>query len=132
MLEPDDIERIRQFFSKYPEIAAAYVFGSVATGKDRRRSDIDFAIMVKHEMSALARVEMETALSNFLGRDVDLVTFDRGSPLLQRQVMKYGRLVYEADPKERVRQEVFARKAYLDTAFLYRKIKPEETVHGGH
>ena len=132
MLSPNDIERIRQFFSNYPEIAAAYVFGSVATGKDRRRSDIDFAIMVKHEMNALARVEMETALSNFLGRDVDLVIFDRGSPLLQRQVLKYGCLVYEADPKERVRQEVFARKAYLDAAFLYRKIKPEETAHGGH
>lgn len=132
MLKTDDIERIKQFCSKYPEIAAAYVFGSAATGKDRRKSDVDLAIMVKHQITAMARVEMETALSGILHQDVDLVTFDLGSPLLQHQILKYGRLVYEADPNERVRQEVFARKAYLDSAFLYRKIKPEESVHGGH
>lgn len=131
MLKPDDMRKIQQFCATYTEIAAAYVFGASATGKDRYKSDIDLAIMANPTIGAMERVEMETALSNRLHRDVDLVIFDRGSPLLQHQILKYGSLVYEADPKERVRQEVFARKAYFDSAFLYRKIKPE-AAHGGH
>lgn len=131
MLSSDDICQIRQFCSKFDEIAAAYVFGSAATGRNRPKSDIDLAIMVKRKITAMERVEMETALSNLLRRDVDLVAFDQGSPLLQHQILKHGRLVYESDPKERVRQEVFARGAYLDSTFLYRKLGSEET-HGGH
>jgi hypothetical protein len=59
------------------------------------------------------------------------VVFDRGFLLLQHQILKYTRLVYETDPKERVRQEVLVRKAYFDSAFLYRKIKLK-IAHGGH
>ena len=131
MLHPDDIRKIQQFCSAYTEIAAAYLFGSSATGKDRSKSDIDLAIMANPKIKAMKRVEMETALSSRLHRDVDLVIFNQGSPLLQHQILKYGRLVCEAAPNERVRQEVFARKAYFDTAFLYRKIRPE-SAHGGH
>lgn len=131
MLHSNNIHKIQEFCSAYTEIAAAYLFGSSATGKDRRKSDIDLAIMVNSKIGAMERVEMETALSSRLHRDVDLVIFHQGSPLLQHQILKYGRLVYEAAPKERVRQEVFARKAYFDSAFLYRKIKPE-SAHGGH
>jgi hypothetical protein len=80
-------------------------------------------------MTAMERVEMETALSNLLRRDVDLVIFHSSSPLLQHQILFHGRLVYEADPRERVRQEVFARNAYFDTAFLYKKLQ-RKPVHG--
>jgi len=101
MLHPNDIHKIQQFCSEYTEIAAAYLFGSSATGKDRSKSDMD------------------------------LVIFNQGSALLQHQILKYGKLVYKVAPKEGVRQEVFARKAYFDSAFFYRKIRPE-SAHGGH
>ena len=74
--------------------------------------------------------EMETSLSNLLHRDVDLVIFDQGSPLLQHQFLKYGRLIYDAEPSERVRQEVCARRAYLDSAFLYRKLNRQWIQEG--
>ena len=129
MLHPDDIEKIKRFFSEQSTIAAAYVFGSVATGKARKKSDIDLAVMIRGHMAAMERVEMETALSNLLGRDVDLVIFHQCSPLLQHQILAHGRMIYEANPKERVRQEVFARKAYFDSAFLYKKLQ-RKPVHG--
>lgn len=129
MLQPDHIRKIQQFCAKHTGIAAAYVFGSSATGKNRSKSDIDIAIMIKHAMAAMERIEMETALSNLLHRDVDLVVFHQGTPLLQHQILKYGRMIYEADQKERIRQEVFARKTYFDSAFLYRKLKGN-SAHG--
>ena len=129
MIEEDDIRKVNRFFSKHPEIAAAYIFGSVATGRDRKSSDMDLSIMFKGDPEPMKRIRMETDLSNLLRRDVDLVIFAQGSPLLQRQVLCNGRLIYEADPAERVRQEVIARKIYFDTAHLYRKIK-RSSAHG--
>ena len=129
MLSADAINTIKQFGAGEKEIAAIYVFGSAATGKARGKSDVDVAVMTASGIPGVKRMEMENALSNRLKKDVDLVIFDRVSPLLQHQILKYGRLVYEADPKERVRQEVFARSAYLDTTFLYRKLKRNGT-HG--
>ena len=123
MLTIDDIEKIRGFAIGRKVVVAIYIFGSAATGKDRPGSDIDLAVMVASAFSGMARVEMETVLSNLLCRDVDLVVFGQTAPLLQHQILKYGRLIYEAAPRERILQEVGARRHYLDTAFLYKKMK---------
>jgi len=129
VLSTESLHTLRNFCAQHSIIAAAYLFGSCSTGRDRQKSDIDIALLVKNPVDPMKRVEMETALSNLLGRDVDLIIFDQVSSLLQHQILKYGRLIYEADPTERVRQEVFARRAYLDSAFLYRKLN--RNVHHG-
>ena len=116
-------ERIADFGMKHGQIVAIYVFGSIATGKERTGSDIDIAIMVRGSVGGMERVEVETSLSNLLNRDVDLIIFGDASPLLQHQILKYGHLVFESDPKERVRQEVAARREYLDSVNLYKVIE---------
>jgi predicted nucleotidyltransferase len=77
MLTEDDFARVRAFALDRSGIVAIYVFGSVATGRDRPGSDIDLAVMVRGSLSGMERVEMETVLSNLLHRDVDLVVFAR-------------------------------------------------------
>jgi hypothetical protein len=104
------------------QIAAAYLFGSTATGRDRRGSDLDLAIVVKKDISGRERLRIEADLSSRLRRDVDLVVFGKASPLLRHQILKYGRLICENDPSERVRQEVQARAEYLDTRYLFQEI----------
>jgi predicted nucleotidyltransferase len=113
------LEKIGKFARSNDVIAAAYVFGSSVAGKESRKSDVDVAIMVRGSMGGFERVQLETELSNLLGKDVDLVVFSLASPLLQHQILKYGRIVYEADPGERIRQEVTARREYLDSLVLY-------------
>lgn len=123
MLTIDDIEKIRGFAIGRKAVVAIYIFGSAATGKDRPGSDTDLAVMIAGAFSGMERVEMETVLSDLLCRDVDLVVFGQTAPLLQHQILKYGSLIYEAAPRERILQEVGARRHYLDTAFLYKKMK---------
>lgn len=120
MISAGALEKIQKFAKSNDVIAAAYVFGSSVAGKERRESDIDIAIMVRGSMGGFERVQLETELSNLLGKDIDLVVFSLASALLQHQILKYGRIVYEADPGERVRQEVTARREYLDSLVLYR------------
>jgi predicted nucleotidyltransferase len=124
------LDKIEKFARSNDVIVAAYVFGSSAAGKERPKSDIDIAIMIRGSMGSFERVQLETELSNQLGKDIDLVVFSWASPLLQHQILKYGRIVYEADSRERVRQEVTARREYLDSLVLYR-ILGKDKSHGG-
>jgi predicted nucleotidyltransferase len=110
-------------FRRKKRIAAAYLFGSTATGRDHQGSDLDLAIIVKKTISRSERLRIEADLSSRLRRDVDLVVFGQAAPLLQHQILKYGHLICENDPAERVRQEVRARAEYLDTRSLFREIR---------
>ncbi|MDD5167750.1 MAG: nucleotidyltransferase domain-containing protein [Syntrophales bacterium] len=110
-------------FKRRKKIAAVYLFGSVAMGRSHSGSDIDLAVITKNPISTHERIAMETDLSNVLHRDVDLVVFGQATALLQHQILKYGRLIYEADPAERARQEVYARAEYLDAKYLFRELQ---------
>lgn len=130
MISTGAMDKIEGFCRSKQVIVAAYVFGSSATDRNRGGSDIDIAIMIRGRMDGFERVQLETDLANVLGKDVDLVVFGQATPLLQHQILKYGRLVHEADPKERVRQETAARRQYLDSLSLYRVLGKDKT-HGG-
>ncbi|MDW7711691.1 MAG: nucleotidyltransferase domain-containing protein [Deferrisomatales bacterium] len=123
MLTRSQIERLRVFFEGRQEVTAAYLFGSEATGRQRRGSDVDLALMARREIRGFERVNLETELSSLLGRDVDVVIFGQASPLLKHQILRYGVRVYESDARERVRQEVAGRYEYLDTRFLHRELR---------
>lgn len=114
--------KVRAFARAYPGIAAAYLFGSASTGKMKPDSDLDIALMCTGQIDGFERISMETALSNLLCRDVDLVIFHQAGVLLQHQILKYGCLIYEQHPAERVRQETISRSRYLDTRHLYRRL----------
>ena len=122
-MQDTKFQDLKSIFRRKKRIAAVYLFGSMATGKDCRNSDLDLAIISKRIITSRERLKIETELSNRLRRDVDLVVFGQASPLLQHQILKYGRLVSENDPDERVRQEVRARSEYLDTRHLFREIR---------
>jgi predicted nucleotidyltransferase len=116
------MQDLNPIFRRRKNIAAVYVFGSTATGRDQRRSDIDLAIIAKKAITRRGRLSLEADLSARLRRDVDIVLFGHAAPLLQHQILKYGRLIFENDPAERVRQEVRARAEYLDTRRLFREL----------
>jgi predicted nucleotidyltransferase len=117
------LQDLTPVFRRKKRIAAVYLFGSTATGRDRRGSDLDLAIVTKKRISSRERLKIEADLSSRLRRDVDLVVFGQAAPLLQHQILKYGRLICENDPAERVRQEVRARAQYMDTRRLFREIQ---------
>ncbi|MEK6737069.1 MAG: nucleotidyltransferase domain-containing protein [Planctomycetota bacterium] len=116
------MQDLTPIFRRRKNIAAVYIFGSTATGRDRRGSDIDLAIIAKKAIARREKLKLEADLSSRLRQDVDLVVFGQAAPLLQHQILKYGSLVCENDPAERVRQEVRARAEYLDTRRLFREI----------
>ena len=85
-----------------------YLHGSRAQGTASPQSDFDLAARFGDRAPDLA------ALQAALPEGCDLLVLD-GAPLeLAGRVATKGRLLYEADPAERVEWEATTRKIYLD------------------
>lgn len=86
----------------------AYVFGSRATGRARRGSDVDLAAYFGRgdvDPLEVRGVDFER---------VDLIVLDRAPLELAGRVALQGKLLFETDPAERVNWEAQTRKIYFD------------------
>src|SRR5438132_4872778 len=98
---------VARFLRSRPEVQAAYIFGSVATGRARRDSDIDVGVLVSDKVMRRDpfqyRLELMTDLMSILKRDdVDLILLNEAPPLLAHRVLKNGKLIFERSTSARV------------------------------
>ena len=114
-------EEIAPLFRAYPFIAAAYQFGSTVRNLEGLLSDLDIAILVddKRAPSAFDLLRIELILAHELQRhlavsEIDLITLNRQKLHLQHGILRTGRLIYDADPKYRIRFAQRVIEAYLD------------------
>ena len=113
-------EIISQRCREEEAVVAAYLFGSFASGRMGPASDIDVGVLVEpgreDDFPVLA---FTSSLERRCGQQVDLVLLNRAGELLKYQVRRYGRLIFERDPKIRKRFEVTGRKLYEDFLYLH-------------
>ncbi len=115
-------EIIRGHGLLYPAILAIYLFGSQSTGKAKPDSDLDLAILLfPGQEEDFPLLELAVSLEKALGLRVDLVILNRAGELLKYQVRRYGRLLYDRDPRLRKQFEVRGRKAFDDFLYLHRR-----------
>ena len=119
--------RLAEYLRSRPEILLAYLFGSAAEGRTHSLSDLDIAVLVDQErfreLDASApwgyQASLTAELMGILQRnDVDLVLLHRAPPLLAREVIRFGRLLYCRDTLTRIVFEVQVHQEYLDTRHL--------------
>jgi uncharacterized protein len=134
---------IARCVSRRREIRAAYLFGSTVTGRSRRDSDVDVAVLLgrgaPRARRALAyRLKLMTELGAVLHRsDIDLVILNDASPLLAHRVLSKGTLVFERSATDRVRFQVRIASLYADlvpmfeTQIRYLKKHAREDSIGG-
>ena len=133
-LEPKDRRRIEQrlrqyFAAKSEDVAAAYLFGSIARGTARRDSDVDVAVLFAEDPPRTLdgfHLDWADEIKDLLGLPVDLVVLNFASADLVHQVLKDSRLLLNHDPAKRIDFEVQARNRYFDLLpFLRRYRYPE-------
>ena len=62
------------------------VFGSVAEGKGRRDSDVDFLVAMDPDATLIDLIGLKQDLAALLGTEVDVVSDDAIHPRLERRV----------------------------------------------
>lgn len=65
------------------------------------------------------QLQLMDEMERFTDREVDVVILNTAPPVLQHQVLRHGRLLYERDRQARVDFEVRAGKIYADLKPMY-------------
>ena len=113
-------ERLRAVLAGHPGVRLAYVFGSAARGALRADSDVDVAVRFAARPTLDALAALAINLERAAERRADVIDLDMAPPLLLREVVKEGRLLFAASDDERVAFETAALARYADTAHLRR------------
>jgi predicted nucleotidyltransferase len=72
------------------------LFGSAARGEERPESDIDIIVDFERSVGYLGLIRFENALSEFFGRQVDLVTEPGLSPFIRDSVLASASVIFDA------------------------------------
>ena len=79
-------EKLKLFFAEQQEIVFAWLFGSCATGKDNKHSDVDIAIFVSNA-AHLEDIDwylgLKVELMALTRREVDLILLNTAKPLIK-------------------------------------------------
>lgn len=92
------IDTIRPY---YPNIQAAYLFGSYGTEQERPDSDADIALLLPADEAKragnLTLTDLHAALERLLGKNVDLINLRRVSTVFQKEIILGERRIFCAD-----------------------------------
>jgi len=113
------IEPIAEALGTMPEVAAAYVYGSVARDTATPLSDVDVAVLTGPSVAGATRGDLARKLTTLLERRCpgfrfEVRFFDELPVALRGRVVGEGIRVVDRDSDMRVRAEVRARMEYFD------------------
>jgi uncharacterized protein len=86
-------EKITPILRKH-QIKRAGIFGSVATGKTTKSSDVDILVELGNKISLLEYVGIKYELEDLLGMEVDLVEYEAIKPRLKDRIMSEEVRIY--------------------------------------
>lgn len=104
-----NMEKLKNIFKDYPYIASAYLFGSQTSGKTGPMSDVDIAVMVKDNSPKGRELMREIDYLSYRIEDtlsageVDLIVLNNQGLIFQHNVLRTGKLIYDADPDVRIK-----------------------------
>jgi predicted nucleotidyltransferase len=85
--------RLKQYFKDKPEVIAVYIFGSQATGKKKRSSDVDVGILLNTKDRATEiekRNQYMVDLADILRKEIHPIILNSAGEELMRQIFAKG------------------------------------------
>lgn len=95
-------KRIATYLQKHPQIVAAYLFGSQATGKTGPLSDVDIGILMDASLAPSVREKLIIEIFHELALDlhtdhIDLIDMLTAPVLLQHRIVTRGKRLFAKD-----------------------------------
>lgn len=116
LLTEEEIKSRLSPLFKRKRLRLVILFGSAASGKTHRGSDIDIAFLFEKSVDIL---ELTNTVIRLLHNDnVDVIDLRRASPLLKFSVVKKGKLLFEKNPGKFNEFCSLAFRMYVDTQKL--------------
>lgn len=103
------IQEISAFFENRPEVAAVYLFGSYASGRQLIESDIDIGILFDEQVDTPYTDSIDqyiAALSRICRKDIHPVVMNTAGEMLAGQILEKGRCIHEKDHKQLARYKM--------------------------
>ena len=76
------INQLKSYFQSLEDISFVFLFGSWASGRTFKESDVDIAIYFKDEYSFERVKNIWSDLEDLLKKDIDLITLNTAPPLI--------------------------------------------------
>ncbi|MEJ2307011.1 MAG: nucleotidyltransferase domain-containing protein [candidate division WOR-3 bacterium] len=117
-------DNIRSLFSR-EEVVIAYVFGSLVKNKISSLSDIDFAVYLDEDLSDKKKyniyMELLNNLISVLGDKIDLVLMNSSELLMNFNIIREGKVIFERSETEKVLVESKIMNKYLDINYYHKR-----------
>ena len=108
---------INKLQDAFPNLLAAYAFGSRIQGCSHSQSDLDLALLVPTYADRLLLWKVSNELANELGVDIDLLDFRAASTVMQFQILTSGERWWSKDSTADLYETfVLSEKIKLDEA----------------
>lgn len=119
-------KRVVEILSKQERVKLAYLFGSVARGKEGKLSDLDLAVFLDKSLSKKERFNLQIALiseiSSILKTDnVDLVVMNDASLSLNYEIIKSNHPLFVRDKIQKIDLEHKILSRYLDRRYYEKR-----------
>jgi predicted nucleotidyltransferase len=108
---------LADYFRERSDLAAVYLFGSVARGTAGPTSDVDVGVLYRATPASTLEAQPfgdEAALSQLLGRNVQVVAMNAAPVDLVHRILRDGILAVDSDKSRRIAFEVQSRNEYFD------------------
>ena len=114
-------KRVVEFLSTQERVKLAYLFGSVAEGKEGKLSDVDIAVFLDESLSKKEKFSLQlkliSELTGILKTDkVDLTVMNNAPLLLNYNIIKHGK-IFKDDLETKIRVESGILSDYLDMKY---------------
>ena len=111
-----------EFLSKQEHVKLAYLFGSVAEGKEGKLSDVDLAVFLDESLSKLERFRLQlkliSELTSILKTDrIDLTVMNNAPLTLNYEIIKANHPLLVRDEGQKIDFEHRILSCYLDRRY---------------
>ncbi len=116
--------KLEPVFKKYP-ILFAYLFGSYAKARVRKKSDVDIAVFfdrrIQEKQRDSLRGEIRESVAHILKKydQIDIVALNDVYPLLEKEIIYNGKLIYSKDDAAQAHYQARAVSRWLDYKWHY-------------
>jgi predicted nucleotidyltransferase len=95
---PEIIKRIKSILNDVPGLQLAILYGSAATGRMRKDSDVDIALLFDRPISAQQKMELRSHVESELRHDVDLADLYALNGTILKQILTKGLVLVQSKP----------------------------------